>query len=58
MVILEIKIYRDEQDKDTICASLEIDKDETIAGYGDSPYEAMRDLINEMEYQHEYFRPD
>jgi len=55
MVELKIKIR---QDEDKLCASLEIDHEEIIAGYGDDPYKAMRDLIDEMEYQHGCFRPD
>ena len=59
MVKLEIKIFEDNTDKEQIfCASCEIDKDEIIAGYGSNPYEALRDFVNELEYQHEYFRPD
>jgi len=61
MVKLDIKIYEDNASrvsKQIFCASCEIDKDETIAGYGSTPYEALRDFVNELEYQHEYFRPD
>ena len=65
MVKLSIKIVDDstgqpdmEPVKDLeFCASLE-NQDEIIAGYGGNPYEALRDLIDEMEYHHEYFRPD
>lgn len=65
MIKLEIKIVDDgteqpgmEAVKDLkFCASLE-NQDEIIAGYGSDPYEALRELINEMEYHHEYFRPD
>jgi len=65
MVKLEIKIVDDstgQSDMEPVkdlkfCASLE-NQDEIIAGYGGGPYEALRELINEMEYHHEYFRPD
>jgi len=53
---LTIKIIHDEADN--FCASVAVDKDEIIGGYGTDPYMALRDLIDEMEYQHEYFRPD
>lgn len=65
MIKIEIKIIKGDTNqpdmeavKDLIfCASLE-NQDEIIAGYGTDPYEALRELINEMEYHHEYFRPD
>ena len=57
MVELKIKIRRDGGDSETLCASLE-NTDEIIAGYGKTPYDALRELINEMEYQHQYFRKD
>lgn len=57
MVELKIEIARDEEDTDILCASLKTD-DEIIAGYGETPYDALRDLINELEYQHQYFRED
>ena len=56
MIEFKIKITNDEADN--FCASLEVDKDEIIGGYGTTPYIALRDLIDELEYQHEYFRPD
>ncbi len=59
MVSLKIEIVEDKTDKELVfCASCGLDKDEIMAGYGSNPYEALRDLIDEMEYQHEYFRPD
>ncbi len=55
-VELRIKIQKDITDKTILVASLE-NEDEIIAGHSENPYMALRDLINEMEYQ-EYFRPD
>ncbi len=64
MIQLSIKIVENTGQSDMepasdfrFCASLE-NQDEIIAGYGADPYEALRELINEMEYHHEYFRPD
>lgn len=59
MVELRIKIAKDKEDNNILCASLAWETDdEIIAGHGTTPYDALRDLINEMEYQYQYFRAD
>lgn len=58
MVKLEIHIVEDKALKEQVFRASVENSDEIIAGYGCNPYEALRDLINELEYQHEYFRPD
>jgi len=62
-VELTIKLYREsettenEDDSGLFCAQLTND-DSIIAGHGEDPYEALHDLVNELQFQHEYFRPD
>ncbi len=55
--IVNVQIVSDPADEDIFTASVE-SPDSIIAGYGDNPYDAVRDLINELEYQHQYFRAD
>ena len=59
MINLEVHIVSDEtiDNKYRFCASLH-NADEIIAGYGSDPYEALREMVNEMQFQHEYFRAD
>lgn len=58
-VELVIKIEYEEQNIEggKLVASIESDE-EIIAGYGDTPYDALRGLVDELEYQHQYFRAD
>lgn len=57
MVKLNIEISTDAEDSTVFCAALKTDES-IIAGYGDTPYKSLRDLIDELEYQHQYFRAD
>ena len=58
MIEFKIKIYREDENTNDFIAQLDVDKDEIIAGHGQTPYDALHDLIDEMEYHHEYVRPD
>ena len=59
MVELSIQIIRDDSVPPDLafCASIE-QTDSIIAGHGSNLYEALHDLINELEYHHEFFRAE
>ncbi len=56
-VKLEIEISQDGENPKMLLATLKTD-DSIIAGSGKTPYNALRDLINELEFQYQYFRGD
>jgi len=56
-VKLEIEIYREDERTNDFFAKCSVDKDEIVQGYGKNPYEALRDLVDEIE-EAEWFRPE